>query len=73
MLRDPKVARFGAETLAELASADQGPQLADLRRGRPASTRMNGDAFLADADPFALFDADGRRRPRRTPSTWATS
>ena len=34
MLRDPKVARFGAENLAELAAADQGPELADLRRGR---------------------------------------
>ena len=67
MLRDPKVARFGPENLAELAAADQGPELADLRRGRPdprhqqrprssaTPTRSCSSTRWASTDPSHAF------------------
>ena len=63
----PRSPRFGPEALAELAAPDQGPQLADLRRGRAdlrheqrplprrAPTRSSSSSRWASTDPSHAF------------------
>jgi dihydropteroate synthase len=62
MLRDSKAARFGPENLRELAARikDQNWRIF-AEDGRLYA--MNGSAFLADSDPFALFQKMGVNDP----------
>ncbi len=62
LLRDPRLHRHGAETLAELAS-----RITDRNFRLFAEDgvihAMNGRMHLTDADPFALFAAMSAREP----------
>ncbi len=55
MLRDPKVARFGFETLAELASRIKDPNWRIFAEDGQIYA-MNNTKFLHNSDPFLLFD-----------------
>ena len=59
MLRDPKVARFGAENLAELASGGSSDPNWRIFAEDGLIHAMNNGIFLCDTDPFVLFDRMG--------------
>lgn len=62
MLRDPKVARFGAANLAELARRIKDPNWRLFAEdGRLHA--LNNEHFLSDEDPFVLFDRMGVTDP----------
>jgi dihydropteroate synthase len=62
MLRDPKVPRFGRDNLAELARRIKDPNWRLFAEdGRIYA--LNGEHFLDDADPFALFARMGVTDP----------
>jgi dihydropteroate synthase len=62
MLRDPKIARFGYENLAELAARIKDPNWRIFAEdGRLYA--MNNTHFLCDTDPFVLFDRMGVTDP----------
>ena len=58
LLRDPKVPRFGPEALAELARRIKDPNWRIFAEDGMLYA-MNGGHFLADADPFLLFERMG--------------
>ena len=58
MLRDPKVARFGAENLAELPRRIKDPNWRIFAEDGTLYA-MNNAHFLSDTDPFVLFDRMG--------------
>jgi dihydropteroate synthase len=62
MLRDPKVARYGAETLAELAARIKDPNWRIFAEDGTLYA-MNNTHFLSDSDPFLLFDRMGVSDP----------
>jgi dihydropteroate synthase len=62
LLRDPKVARFGAENLAELARRIKDPNWR-LFAEDGTLYALNNDHFLSDTDPFLLFDRMGVSDP----------
>ena len=72
VLRDPKVVEFGAENLAELQRRIRDPNWRIFAEGGMIHA-LNNTQLLRDTDPFRALRADGRRRRRRTRSTWATS
>jgi dihydropteroate synthase len=62
MLRDGKVARFGAETLAELARRIKDPNWRIFAEDGNLYA-MNNSHFLCETDPFVLFDRMGVTEP----------
>jgi dihydropteroate synthase len=62
MLRDPKVAHFGAENLAELARRIKDPNWRIFAEDGKIYA-INHDHFLVDTDPFILFDRMGVTDP----------
>jgi len=62
MLRDPKVPRFGPEALAELAARIKDPNWRIFAEDGQLIA-MNHGHFLADADPFLLFERMGVSDP----------
>ncbi|MDR3632645.1 MAG: DUF6513 domain-containing protein [Isosphaeraceae bacterium] len=62
MLRDPKVAQFGAENLAELARRIKDPNWRIFAEDGLLHA-MNHNHFLSEADPFVLFDRMGVTDP----------
>jgi dihydropteroate synthase len=62
MLRDPKVARFGADNLAELARRIKDPNWRIFAEDGMIHA-MNNAHFLSDSDPFLLFDRMGVTDP----------
>jgi len=58
LLRDPKVPRFGPEALAELARRIKDPNWRIFAEDGMLYA-MNRDHFLADIDPFLLFERMG--------------
>ena len=58
MLRDPKAPRFGPDALAEMASRIKDNNWR-LFAEDGMIVGMNGDHFLADSDPFLLFEKMG--------------
>jgi dihydropteroate synthase len=62
MLRDPKVARFGPEALAELSRRIKDPNWRIFAEDGMIHV-MNNASFLSDADPFVLFDRMGVTDP----------
>lgn len=55
MLRDPKLARFGPEALAEMASRIKDPNWRIFAEDG-VIVAMNGSTLLTDRDPFVLFE-----------------
>ena len=62
MLRDPKLARFGPECLAEMAERIKDRNWRIFAEDG-AIVAMNGSACLKDADPFELFERMGVEDP----------
>jgi hypothetical protein len=62
MLRDLKVARFGHETLAELARRIKDPNWRIFAEDGKLYA-MNNTHFLCETDPFVLFDRMGVTEP----------
>jgi dihydropteroate synthase len=62
MLRDPKVSRFGPDNLAELARRIKDPNWRIFAEDGTIYA-MNHEHFLADTDPFLLFDRMGVTDP----------
>jgi dihydropteroate synthase len=58
MLRDPKVARFGSENLAELAARIKDPNWRIFAEDGKLYA-MNNTHFLCGTDPFVLFERMG--------------
>ena len=58
MLRDPKVAEFGAENLAELQRRIRDPNWRIFAEDGLIYA-LNNQHFLRDTDPFLLFDQMG--------------
>lgn len=61
-LRDPKVARFGPEALAELAARIKDPNWRIFAEDGTLYA-INNDHFLVGTDPFELFDRMGVTDP----------
>lgn len=62
MLRDPKVPRFGAEALVELAQRIKDPNWRIFAEDGTLYA-LNNEQFLTDPDPFVLFDQMGVTDP----------
>jgi len=62
LLRDPKVAQFGADNLAELARRIKDPNWRVFAEGGKIYA-MNNEHFLVGTDPFVLFDQMGVTDP----------
>ena len=62
MLRDPKVERFGPENLAELQRRIRDPNWRIFAEDGQIHA-LNNATFLADPDPFLLFDRMGVTDP----------
>jgi hypothetical protein len=62
MLRDPKVPRFGAEALAELARRIKDPNWRIFAEDGMIHV-MNNAGVFSEADPFVLFDRMGVTDP----------
>jgi hypothetical protein len=62
MLRDPKVPRFGAEALAELARRIKDPNWRIFAEDGMIHV-MNNAGVLSESDPFLLFDRMGVTDP----------
>jgi len=62
MLRDPKVASFGAENLAELQRRIRDPNWRIFAEGGQIYA-INNTSFLFDSDPFELFERMGTTDP----------
>jgi dihydropteroate synthase len=62
MLRDPKVARFGRENLAELALRIRDPNWRLFAEDGTLHA-MNNSGYLSDTDPFVLFSQMGVTDP----------
>jgi dihydropteroate synthase-like protein len=60
MLRDPKVAEYGREMLTELAAGVRDRNFRLFAEGGLIHV-LNGQMYLQDADPFALFAEMSRR------------
>jgi dihydropteroate synthase len=57
-LRDPKIAEFGADNLAELQLRIRDPNWRIFAEGGMIHA-LNNESFLSDPDPFVLFDQMG--------------
>jgi hypothetical protein len=62
MLRDPKVERFGSESLAELQRRIRDPNWRIFAEDEQIYA-LNNTSYLVDANPFSLFDRMGVTDP----------